>query len=122
MVHQAMLLDVRQLKRKKITTHEACNGVRWNKTQTNECIVFLSRCSCGNNEWENREHLGRLENSVFSSLAGVQWKGRWMVTTEGNIKSVEVTKNETSTCHMSHGANQTINRGLKNFFKYLVHY
>ena len=37
-----------------------------------------------------------------------------MVTTEGNV---EVTKNETSTCHMSHGANQTINKGLGEFFQ-----
>jgi hypothetical protein len=38
------------------------------------------------------------------------------VTTEGNVKSVEVTKDETSTCHMSHGENQTINKGLREFF------
>jgi hypothetical protein len=72
---------------------------------------------------ENREHLGRPENGVFGSLVGAQWTGHWMVMTEGNIKSVEVTKNETSTCHMSHGTNQTINKGLREFFfKYLVHY
>ena len=78
--------------------------------------MFSSRCSCGDNKWENREYLGRPENGVFGSLVGAQWKGRWMVMTEGNVKLVEVTKNETSTCHMSHGANQTINKGLREFF------
>ena len=35
-----MLLDVRQLKRKKKKDYMTRKGVRWNETQTNECIVF----------------------------------------------------------------------------------
>jgi hypothetical protein len=73
-----MLLEVRQLKQKKKKDYDSRGpqGCKVDETQTNECVVFLSRCV--NNEWENREHLGRLGNGVFGCLVGAQWKGRWM--------------------------------------------